>query len=297
MAEILSKLSDDLADIVEASGDSVVRIEARRRLPASGIVWSEDGIIVTAHHVIERDDNIRISVGGESVQASLVGRDPTTDVAVLKAETNGLASTNWAAPGSARVGHLVLALGRPGASTAATLGVVSALDGNWRTPAGGRLEQYLQTDLVMYPGFSGGPLVNAEGQTLGINTSALLRGVSLTVTKPSLDSIVESLLAHGHIRRGYLGIGTQPVRIPERITETVGQETGLLIVSVESDSPAEKAGILMGDTIVGINGNPVKNVDGLLNQLNGDLIGQNVPIRIVRGEQITEFEVAIGERN
>lgn len=296
MAEILSKLSDDLADIVEASGGSVVRIEARRRLPASGVVWSEGGIIVTSHHVIERDDNIRVFVGGESIKASLVGRDPTTDVAVLKAETDGLTSTNWADSGSARVGHLVLALGRPGASTAATLGVVSALDGDWRTPAGGRLEQYLQTDLVMYPGFSGGPLVNSAGQTLGINTSALLRGVSLTVTKPSLDGIVESLLAHGRIRRGYLGIGTQPVRIPERITETVGQETGLLIVSVESDSPAEKAGILMGDTIVGLNGKPVKSVDELLSQLDGDLIGQSVPIRIVRGEQINEFEVAIGER-
>ena len=194
MAEILSKLSDDLADIVEASSESVVRIEARRRLPASGIVWSEDGIIVTAHHVVERDDNIRVSVGGESVQASLVGRDPTTDVAVLRAETDGLNSTNWADADSARVGHLVLALGRPGKTTTATLGVVSALDGKWRTPAGGRLDQYLMTDLVMYPGFSGGPLVNSAGRTLGINTSALLRGVSLTVTKPSLDGIVASLL-------------------------------------------------------------------------------------------------------
>jgi S1-C subfamily serine protease len=297
LAELLSKLSDDLANIVEASGNTVARVDARRRLPASGVVWSEDGIIATAHHVIERDENIHISVGGESIPAELVGRDPTTDVAVLKAESNGLQPTNWAAQDSARVGHLVLALGRPGSTTAATLGVVSALDGGWRTPAGGRLEQYLQTDLVMYPGFSGGPLVNSAGQTLGINTSALLRGVSIAVTKPSLDGIVESLLAHGHIRRGYLGIGTQPIRIPERITETVGQESGLLIVSIESDSPAEKAGILMGDTIVGLNGNQVKSIDGLLTQLSGDLIGQSVPIRIVRGEQISEFEVAISERN
>ncbi|MDP6451857.1 MAG: trypsin-like peptidase domain-containing protein [SAR202 cluster bacterium] len=297
MAEILSKLSEDLADIVEASGSSVARVEGRRRLPASGVVWSDDGIIVTAHHVIERDDNIRISVGGETVKATLIGRDPTTDVAVLRAETSDLPTTAWAGPDSARVGHLVLALGRPGVTTTATLGVVSALDGKWRTPAGGRLEQYLMTDLVMYPGFSGGPLVNSAGETLGINTSALLRGVSLTVTKPSLDGIVESLLAHGHIRRGYLGIGTQPVRIPERITETVGQETGLLIVSVESDSPAEKAGMLLGDTIVGLNENQIKNVDDLLSLLNGDLIGQSVPARIVRGEQISELAVSIGERS
>ncbi|MCH8206774.1 MAG: serine protease, partial [Chloroflexi bacterium] len=224
MAELLSRLSEDLADTVDQAGPSVVRVEARRRLPASGIVWSSDGVIVTAHHVIERDDNIKIGLpDGSSVAASLVGRDPTTDVAVLKARDGVLerpASKGGA--GAPRVGHMVLALGRPGQSVLATLGIVSALGDAWRTPAGGSVDRYLQTDLVMYPGFSGGPLVDAAGQVLGLNTSALLRGVSLTVPVPTLRRVVDDLLAHGRVRRARLGIGIQPTRLPQPMADQLG---------------------------------------------------------------------------
>ena len=161
MAEILSTLSESLAATVEDAGKGGVQVNALGRLPASGIIWSSDGIIVTAHHVVERDDKISVGLpNGETVGATLVGRDPSTDLAVLKANTNGLEIPSRSDFRDVRVGHIVLALGRPGQSIRATLGVVSALSQNWRAPTGGKLDHYLQTYVVMYTGFSGGPLVD-----------------------------------------------------------------------------------------------------------------------------------------
>ena len=298
MAETLSKLSDDLARMVEGAGPVVARVEARRRLPASGIVWSPDGIIVTAHHAVERDDNISVGLpDGQTAAATLVGRDPTTDLAVLRVPATDLAPPTWGSPDGPRVGHLVLALGRPGKSVLATLGVVSALGEGWRTPAGGRLDSYLQTDVVMYPGFSGGPLVDSAGQVLGLNTSALLRGIALTVPAPTLDRVVETLLAHGRIRRGYLGIGAQPVRLPEGQSQQLGQETGLLLVSVEAGSPAEKGGLLLGDIIVAFDGQSTRHLDDLLGRLSGDSVGAELPLRIVRGGTVRELKVTVGEHS
>jgi S1-C subfamily serine protease len=297
MAEVLKNLSDDLADTVEAAAAGVVRVAARRRLAASGIVWSADGVVVTAHHVAERDENIEIGLpDGQTVTGALVGRDPTTDLAVIRAQASGLAVAKWTGPESLRVGHLVLGLGRPGRSVQATLGIVSALGEGWRTPAGGRVEPYLQTDLVMYPGFSGGPLVDASGQVLGLNTSALLRGISLAVPTPTLRGVVETLLSHGRVKRGYLGVGAQPVRLPANLKGQLGQETGLLLVSVEADGPAGQAGLMLGDTLVALDGQPLGHMDDLLAMLGGDRVGSAVPVRIIRGGQVQEVTVTIGER-
>lgn len=297
MTEVLKDLSDSLAAAVEAAGPGIVRVEARRRLPASGIVWSADGVIVTAHHVVERDENIEVGLsGGETVPATLVGRDPTVDLAVLRVEASDLTPLDWAAPEDLRAGHLVLALGRPGRTVQATLGVVSALGDSWRTPAGGQLDRYLQTDVVMYPGFSGGPLVDVNGQGLGLTTSALLRGVSLALPATSLRQGVETLLTHGRVRRGYLGVGAQPARLPAALEEQLGQETGLLLVSVEPDSPADDAGLLLGDTIVALDGETVRQLDDLLALLSGDRVGKSVPIQVVRGGQVQQLTVTVGER-
>jgi S1-C subfamily serine protease len=299
MANVLKNVSDALAATAAAAGSHVVRIEARRRLPASGIVWSDDGVIVTAHHVVERDDNIAVGLpDGQSVSATLVGRDPTTDLAVLRAQVTGLTPATWAGPDDLRVGHLVLALGRPGKTVQATLGIVSALsDGSWRTPAGGELARYLQTDVVMYPGFSGGPLVDVRGQVIGLNTSALLRGVSLSVPAPTVRRVVETLLAHGRVLRGYLGVGAQPVRLPASLAEHLGQETGLLLVSVEPASPAEQGGLLLGDTIVALDDQPVRHLDDLLGLLSSDRVDKAVPVRILRGGQLQQAQVVVGERS
>jgi S1-C subfamily serine protease len=293
---VLSDLSQAIATTVETVGASVVRVEARPRFPASGIVWSSDGVIVTAHHVIEEEDNIQIGLGdGRTLGAKLVGRDPTTDLAVLRAQATGLDTRTWA--DSIKVGHLVLALGRPGKTVMATLGIVSAYSEAWRTPAGGKLDRYLQTDVVMYPGFSGGPLVDASGQLIGLNTSALLRGISLTIPATTIKSVVETLLAKGRISRGYLGVGAQPVRLPAALAKQLNQETGLLIVSVEPGGPAEKANLMLGDVIVALGNDPVRHLDDLLAALSGDRVGTTVPVRIVRGGQTMELKATVGERN
>ena len=196
MAEVLKNLSEDLAATVAGAGPAVVRVEGRRRLPASGIVWSAEGIIVTAHHVLESDENITVGLpDGKSAPATLVGRDPTTDLAVLRADIGGLGTPSWAELDDLQVGHLVLGLGRPRQTVMATLGIVGALGEGWRTPAGGSVDRYLQTDVTMYPGFSGGPLVNASGRVLGVNTSALLRGITITVPTSTVRRVVDTLLA------------------------------------------------------------------------------------------------------
>ena len=296
MPEVLTSLSDALAETVAKVGPGVVRVDARDRLPASGIVWSRDGVVVTAHHVVERDDNISLGLpNGETVAAELVGRDPTTDLAVLRAQATDVTPPAFADPDSLRVGHLMLALGRPGESVRATMGIVSALGGSWRTPNGGSLDRYLQTDLVMYPGFSGGPLVDSAGQVLGLNTSSLLRGISLAVPTPTLNRVVEALLAHGRIRRGYLGVGAQPTQLPEGLAQQLGQETGLLLVSVESGSPAERGKLFLGDTIVAMDDQPVRQMDDLLAQLGGDRVGAEIVIRIVRGGQFQNLSVTLSE--
>jgi S1-C subfamily serine protease len=276
-----------------------VRVEARRRLPASGLVWSRDGIIVTAHHIIEQDDNIRVGLdSGQTVNATLVGRDATTDLAVLRVASAALEVPSWAEPDASTllVGHLVLALGRPGQRVQATLGIVSALGDSWRTPAGGLVDRYVQTDIVMYPGFSGGPLVNMSGQVLGLNTSAILRERSLAIPLATLRRVTDMLLAHGRIRRGYLGVSTQPVRLPAALSERLGQETGLLLITVESNSPAEQSSLLLGDTLVALDGAPLCHPDDLLSRLSTERIGTTSLVRLVRGGEIQERPIIIGER-
>jgi S1-C subfamily serine protease len=297
MTEALQDLSNAMAQNVATASSGIVRVEARRRLASSGIVWSADGLIVTAHHTVEKEDSINVGLpDGQTATATLVGRDPSTDLAVLRVDTKNLNPLAPAAD-SMQVGHLVLALGRPGQTVQATLGIVSALGSNWRTSVGGQIDQYVQTDVVMYPGFSGGPLINAAGQLLGLNTSALMRGISLTVPATTLTRVADMLVKHGKVRRGYLGVNTQPVRLPAGLAQQLGQETGLLLVAVEPGSPAEQGGLLLGDTIVALEGSAVQQHDDLLALLSADRVGSNVTLKIVRGGQVQEISVVVGERN
>jgi S1-C subfamily serine protease len=301
MARILSDLSTDLAALVEYGGPHVVRIEARRRLPGSGIVWSADGVIVTAHHVVERDDRIGVGLAdGRTVQAALVGRDPSTDLAVLRAEVRDLAPATWIGVDNLRVGHFVVALARPGRLTRAALGIVSALGEGWRTAAGGALDHYLQPDVAMYPGFSGGPLLDVDGRVLGLNTTGLMwGGLSLTVPAATLERVVTQLLAHGRLRRGYLGVTAQPVRLPAVASRLVGSaqaDVGLLVLSVEPDSPAERAGLLLGDTLISLDGQAVRGTDDLLGLLSEERIGAPLRAVVLRGGAVLEVSVTPGDR-
>lgn len=292
MADVLQTLSDSMAGAVETAGKSTVKVSARRRMPASGVIWSADGIIVTSHHVVEQEDNIKIGLpDGKTVNATLVGRDPGTDIAVLRADVGGLTVPTWAASESVRVGHLALAVGRPGDDLQATLGVISALMHHKNEN-----KFFAQTDVVMYPGFSGGPLVSASGDIVGINSSGLMRGVSLTIQTSTIQYVVDNLLKHGKMRRGYLGVGVQPARLSEALAASLGQKSGALIVSVETGSPAEKAGLFMGDTIVALGSSSVGDMEDLLGALGSTQIGATITAKIVRGGQVHELPVTIGER-
>ncbi len=297
MTNPFAELSQSMAAATAQAGNSLVRVEARRRLPASGLIWSADGLIITAHHVVQRDEQIGIGLpDGSTIHATLIGRDPTTDLALLQAEASGLTPLTEASLKEVAVGQLVLALGRPGRSVQATLGVISALGDGWRTHMGGQIDRYLQTDVVMYPGFSGGALINAHGQVIGLNSSALARGASLAVPAMTLARVVESLQTHGRVRRGYLGVSTQRVHLPNPLQKELGQKSGLLVVSVEEGSPAEAGGLTLGDTIVGVDSETVMNHDDLLALLTSTPVDTAVTVHIVRGGQKQKVVVTIGER-
>ncbi|WP_420627791.1 S1C family serine protease [Candidatus Leptofilum sp.] len=298
MSNVLTELSAALATAVSLAENSIVRVEGRRRLSATGFAWSEDGLILTASHVVRRDEGVKIGLpNGERVSASLVGRDPSTDLALLKTDASGLTPIVEGNKQELSVGNLVLALGRPGRTVQATLGIVSALGEGWRTRRGGQIDRYLQTDVVMYPGFSGGPLVDISGQLIGLNSSALGRGVSLTIPTPTLARVADALQAHGRVQRGYLGISTQRVHLPDDLKAELNQKRGLLVVSVERRSPAAKAGLTMGDTLVSFADSAVQSHDDLLALLAGDVVGTAVPAKFVRGGEVHTTEITVAARS
>lgn len=293
----LTELSDQLAAAAESVAASIVSVRARRRLPSSGIAWAPN-IIVTANHTVERDDDIAVVLpSGDEVPATLAGRDPGSDIAVLKVEASNLAPANRAPAGSLKVGHLVLAMGRPGSGHQASLGVVGAIGGPWRTFRGATVQSYVRTDTTMFPGFSGGPLVDAAGRVAGMNSSMLGRGGGLTIPVESLEPVVESILAAGKVRRGYLGISTQPVAIPSAFERVAaGQESGLLIVGVEASSPAAAGGLLVGDILLAFAGFATTSADVLQEQLGPDRVGAAVEIAVIRGGVPATLSITVGER-
>jgi S1-C subfamily serine protease len=298
-SSLLASVSDELAGAVERAGAAVVTVDARRRHPASGIVWSTDGLIATANHVVERDEEIQIGLpDGRSVSADLVGRDPGSDLALLRLAASDVAPLPRSGV-EPRVGHIALAIARPGPSgVMASLGVVSAVGGPLRFRGGASLDRYVQADVAMLPGFSGGPLVDSIGNLIGLNSSTLGRAGQLTVLADTIDTTVTTLLQHGRVRRGYLGVGAQGVRLPETLARALdnGQELGLLIVSVEAGGPADTAGLMLGDVILAVDGVPVGQVEQLQEQLAGDRVGKSIPIRIARGGEPREIAVTVGER-
>lgn len=295
MNQVLTDLSDALAAAVDAAGPSVARVDARNRYPASGIVYAAEGIIVTASHVVRREEGITIGVGDDSIPTDLVGRDPATDIAVLRAHTADLVPARWADPALLKVGHVTLALGRPGKTVRATMGIASAVGAGWRSPSGGRFERYLLADVAMHPGFSGGPLVSADGGVLGMNTSGLLRSASPSIPVGDVQRIANAILEHGSVSRGYLGVTPQPARLPAGLVEQLGRETGLLVTSVESEGPAGQSGLLLGDVIVAFDAAPMTHLDDLFGAL-ADAAGRKITLTIVRGGQVSDVEVEIGER-
>lgn len=289
-------LSEKLASIVENAGRSVVRVEARVRRAASGVAWTPR-VVLAADHAIEREDAIPIGLhDGRTCKATIAGREPGLDLAVLKVEDADLQPAAWSDATNLRVGHLLLAVARPGRSTRASLGIASALGDEWRTHAGSRVERYVQTNIAAHPGLSGSLLVDLQGNALGMNTSGLERGASLALPTVTLRRIVEEILAHGGTQRGFLGIGTVPVRLPKAMEEKAGRAAALLVVSVQPGSPADRAGVLLGDLLVSLAGKPVGQVPELLEALEETRAGTATVARLLRGGEPRDVGVTMGTR-
>lgn len=294
MSNVLVELSNAFAAAVETAGKSTALVNARRRIPATGIAYAAD-LVLTADHAVERDEDLSVTLfDGREIPASLAGRDPSNDLALLRLERPAAFPASPA--DDAKIGQLVLALGRTSTNgIEASLGVVSAVSGPVRTPRG-LIERYLRTDTTMFPGFSGGPLVDAEGRVVGVNTS-FGRGMPFTIPAGAAWKAAEQLARHGSVRRGYLGIRSQVVEISSTGQQALKREqaTGLLVMGIEADTPASWGGLIVGDILVGLNGHPVGDHDELFARLTGEVVGQSTPIEILRGGQPQVLPVVIGE--
>jgi len=296
----LRALSNDLAAAVERAGAATVAVHARNRVASSGVHW-RPGVIVTADHTVEHEDNITVTLAdGTSVPATLAGRDPNTDLAVLRLGGDATATVAQLGDAAAlKVGHLALALGRTdGSGVAASLGAISAVGGGWSTGRGGQIDQFIRADVTYYPGFSGGPLVDAAGQVVGINTSGLSRSMGLTIPVATVNRVVDALLTKGRIARGYFGVSLQPVRLPDSLKAALGTDAGagLIAVSVEEGGPAAHAGMMIGDILVSVGGQNVEDTDAVQAFLAPDKVGTQVTARVARGGAATDLMITVGER-
>lgn len=299
MQEALVKLSDELTEIVRTIDPHVVSIQARRHYPSSGLRWNTD-VIVTASHTIEREEQVVISLAdGTTAMAALAGRDPGTDLAVLKVDSAPPTANQIGHAGEVKAGELAVVVGRsPDSGVNASLGIVSAHSGPWRTWRGGQLDAYIRLDARLFPQSSGGPVVNARGQLIGIATTALSRIAGVAIPVPSVQSVTEKLLQRGFVPRGYVGIGVQAVPIPEELRKRLQIENsdGLIVLTIEAGGPADQAGILPGDIVSSIGGAAVENIDDLRKFSDSEVIGKQVAITYIRGGEFRSSEITIGER-
>ncbi|NTX05572.1 S1C family serine protease [Myxococcus sp. CA040A] len=296
--DFLPALSQSLASLVERASPSVVRVDARRRRGATGVVWSAEGHIVTTSHAVEHEGPVQVGLSdGGTVAAELIGRDASTDVALLKIDAAKLSPLALAPLDAVKVGNLVVTVARPGRTARATLGMVSTHGEGWRTHAGGRVDRYLETDADLPPGFSGGALVDVEGRFVGLLTAAFSRTAAVVIPHDTLTRVTASLREHGGIRRGYLGVGAYPVKLPQHQWAAAGAEAGLIFLSVDPDGPAHRAGLLLGDVLVSLGGQALHGVEDLLGYLGDEKVGTSVPARVLRAGEVREVSITIGKRS
>jgi serine protease DegQ len=295
--DTLAALSNGMADAVENVATAVVRVNGRRRRSGSGVVFAQN-MVLTASHVLEREEDLSVETAdGRTLSARFAGRDHSTDLAVLNVEGLDIDPAT-PAEGDARVGQISLAVGSHsrGEGPRATLGVVSAVGGPVRSRRGPRVERYIQTDATPYPGFSGGPLIDARGDVLGILVSGWGRGAAFAIPADIAWRTAGTLSERGSVKRGYLGILSQPVRLPNGQSLGLTQRGGLLVVGVEDGSPADRGGLIVGDILATLDGQPIEDTEDLLVLLAGDRVGRSVPVKLVRGGELTEVEITVGER-
>jgi S1-C subfamily serine protease len=298
MENPLIALSIELAATAERAGRSVVAVNARWRNASSGVIWRKD-VIVTADHTIRREEEIRVTLpDGHSALAELAGRDPGTDLAVLKVDTGDVLAARPSTADSIRTGNLALAVGRSeNTGVSAAMGVISNVSGPWHTWRGGKLDRFIRLDIGLYPGISGAAVVDAESKVIGIASAGLSRTSLLAIPAATIDRVTDELLRQGHIAHGYLGVGLQPIPLPEHLrTKLKSAKGGLIVLSVEPDGPAGQAGVLIGDVLIALDGKSVTGTDDVQEFLSGDRVGKPLKASLLRGGELIELTITVGER-
>src|SRR2546430_3655941 len=293
----LAMLSEQLADAVATAGAALVAVHARPRLPSTGVHW-KDGVVVTTDGTIRREDDMAVTLpDGRRIPATLAGRDRGTDLAVLRIASASLPVETLGDPATLRPGHLVLALARLDAGgPRAAFGAVSATGGKWRCWKGGEIDSWLQSDLDIYPGFGGGPLVDATRRIHGVNSGGLSRTLATTIPVATVNRVMTQLLDRGYVARGWIGAAMQLVRLDPATQQRLKREGGLPRLSVEPDPPASRAEPLGRDIRLAVDGQDVCGLDQLLDMLGGDVLGKKLKLEVVRAGQPVSVDVVIDQR-
>ena len=299
--EALDAYSQAVTSVVSSVGPAVVNVHMRRRAHArpgtppreaegtgSGVIIAPDGYVVTNSHVVEEATDIDVSLpDGTDFSAELIGKDPATDLALLRIPGSGLPSVRLGDSDKLRVGQLVIAIGNPlGFQSTVTAGVVSALGRSLRSRSGRLIENIIQTDAALNPGNSGGALLNSHSKVVGINTAIIqyAQGICFAIPVNTLRWVVTALIREGKVVRGYLGIAGQTIPLPVRVVRyfNLKHETGVQVMGVAADSPASAAGLQQGDIIISLNQLPVSGVDDIHRLLTREMIGRQMTIEILK---------------
>jgi S1-C subfamily serine protease len=294
--QVLEVLDQTLSAAVAAAAPSVLHL-ARGHSGGSALAWTDELALTSSFHCPDQPALLVPDRGGELTErvAEVVGRDPGLDLALLRVSGGGLSAPARRSAADLAVGNLAIALGRPGRSVRASLRMVGVLGHDVRTPAGGLLDPYIETDRAVPRGFAGGPLIDAAGRVIGMNTRTLLRGHDLAVAADALERSAAELLRHGRIPRGYLGVGVTPVVLARQVAVALGKERGAMVSSVEDDGPAERGGVRQGDILIAVNGAAVTGPNEL-RQLVADRPGASLTVEVVRGGAPLALVVTLGTR-
>ncbi len=295
---VWSGLSKSIAETIEAVQDSIVTVHGGGRSTSSGVVW-RPGVIVTVGQGLRRSDSLQAALGSDPFQATLAGADAGTDLAVLRMDSSVGRPVETIGAQPTRAGEVVLAVGRSAlGDISASAGIIARLGSSWRTWRGGQMDRLIRPDLRLYVGQSGSALVNEGRHVLGINSAALARNAVITIPAATIDRVVDAILERGHVPRPFLGAAMQAVPVPEALRShfAAGIDEALLVLHVEANAPAAAAGILVGDLVLSVDGNPVHNVHDVQHRLAALKVGDPVAVIVIRGGVRIDLTVILADR-